>query len=308
MAALSLPRDERGAVYVEFLLAFLPIFLLFLAICQAAFLVAGRLVVNHAALVGARSAIVVLDDDPQHYDGAEREWLSDKPATQPKNDQNDALSVLSGVLSGGTTPSTSSPSSAPSAKKPPQQGARMKVIRGAALRPLTAIAPTAEALLGGAGATLEASLVGDSTTARAFARAYVEAAAVVTLHDDPRSEQLAAEPIQQNAPITVRVTFVQMCGIPVVRALMCRSLSTLLDAPARTHDDTGKHETLRERLSHAGLPTWLETSAAKSARFVVFESEMTLPNQGAPYAYAEKSDDQTQSNDQAPSDDQAPSL
>jgi hypothetical protein len=102
VAALSLPRDEQGAVYVEFLLAFLPVFLLFLAICQAAFLVAGKLVVNHAALVGARAAIVVLDDDPQHYDGAERGWLSDKPVSQSNNDQNDPLAVLAGLFSGET--------------------------------------------------------------------------------------------------------------------------------------------------------------------------------------------------------------
>jgi hypothetical protein len=176
----------------------------------------------------------------------------------------------------------------------------MKVIRDAALRPLVTIAPTAEALIAGAGATLRASLQGDGTAARAFARAYVEAAAVVTVHDDPNSEQLAVEPILGSAPVTVRVTFVQMCGIPVVRALMCRSLSDLLHAPARAHDDAGKHETLRERLVHADLPAWLET-AAPSARFVAFEAEMTLPNQGAAYAYPEKSDDQSQSDDHSQS-------
>lgn len=287
MARLGLARDDGGAVYVEFLLAFLPIFLLSLAICQAAFVVAGRMVVNHAALVGARSAIVVLEDDPRYYAGAERGWVSDKP---PKNPKGGALSTLAQLFG---TPSGAPAEPAPaSAKRPPQQGERMQAIRRAALRPLTVLAPTTATFLGAASATLRASLERDGATERAFAQVFVEAAGVVTIHGGAAREELAAEPIARTAPITVRVTFVQLCGIPVVRGLMCRSLSTLLDLPARNHDgDAGKHPTLRERLALSGMPGWLEAAAAADSRFVVFEAEVTLPNQGAAYDYAEKSDD-----------------
>lgn len=297
MATLSLPRDERGAVYVEFLLAFLPVFLLFLAICQVGFLVAGRLVVSHAALVGARSAIVVLDDDPTLYGGAERNYLSDKPSSKPQSNASDPLAAISQALSAVAPASLGTSSSEPSGPKSvPQQGARMQAIRAAVFRPLGTVAPTASAFLGGAGATVEASLAADAGVARAFAKVYVQAAAVVTVHDSPKHAELANEPIGPNAPVTVRVTFLQMCGIPVVRALMCRSISSLLEEPeAPQAGMTEKRQALRARLQHAAAPGWLEAMAAKDSRFVVVEAQVTLPNQGAAYAYASKSDDQTPS-------------
>ena len=292
MAPVGLGRDERGAVYVEFLLAFLPIFLMFLAICQVAFLVAGRIVVNHAALAGARSAIVVLEDDPRYYADAERGWVSDKPRAQAGGGP---LSSLADLLSGPTgTPTAASPS--PASKGSRQQGLRMQAIRRAVSQPLTAIAPTAATLLGAGSASLRASLDRDEKAARAFSNVYVAAAAAVSVHDGEGREELAAEPIGPNAPVTVRVTFVQLCGVPAVRGLICRPLSSLLDAPARKND--GKPEpqaTLRERLALSGMPGWLETAASAGARFVVFEAQVTLPNQGAAYDRAEKSDDQAAS-------------
>jgi hypothetical protein len=283
---VNLARNERGAVYVEFLLAFLPIFLMFLAICQVSFLVVGRLVVSHAALAGARSAIVVLEDDPDAYGGAERGWLSDKP---PAKTETSTFAALGQLTSGA-------PSSDPTttAAKPQQQGLRMQAIRRAALRPLAAIAPTAGAFLAGRNGTLQASLEGDSGSARAFARVYVDAAAVVTVHDPANVDQLVAEPVGRTAPITVRVTFVQLCGIPVVRGLMCHSLPSLLESPitARKGISTGKEQTLRQRLVASAMPGWLELAAPQDARFVVFKAEVTLPNQGAAYDYAEKSDDE----------------
>ena len=64
------PRRARvGAVYVEFLIAFLPIFFFFLALVQLAFVQTANLVVKHAATKAARAAVVVLPDDPQYYGG-----------------------------------------------------------------------------------------------------------------------------------------------------------------------------------------------------------------------------------------------
>ena len=75
-------RDEKGAVYVEFLIAFLPIFVLFLSLVQLTLIEMGNLVAKHAAVCAARAAIVVLGDDPQQYGGtdverAEGQRLSD---------------------------------------------------------------------------------------------------------------------------------------------------------------------------------------------------------------------------------------
>jgi hypothetical protein len=62
-------RDRSGAVYVEFLIAFLPMFLFFSALLQLGMLQIADLVTKHAAVIAARAAIVVLTDDPLFYDG-----------------------------------------------------------------------------------------------------------------------------------------------------------------------------------------------------------------------------------------------
>jgi hypothetical protein len=60
----------RGAVYVEFLVAFLPVLVFFMSLVQLADLQAASVVVQHAAFMATRAAIVVLPDDPAHYGGA----------------------------------------------------------------------------------------------------------------------------------------------------------------------------------------------------------------------------------------------
>lgn len=64
----ELRRDKRGAVYVEFLAAFFPIFLSFWCLLQSAGMYSAKLVTMHAAYLGARAAAVVLPDDPKRYD------------------------------------------------------------------------------------------------------------------------------------------------------------------------------------------------------------------------------------------------
>ena len=52
-------RDQSGAVLVEFLIAAMPLLITFFASLQLAQIVTARLVVKHAAIVGARSASVI---------------------------------------------------------------------------------------------------------------------------------------------------------------------------------------------------------------------------------------------------------
>ncbi len=61
----------RGAVMVEFLAAFLPIFIMFECLVQLAGLFTAKLVVEHSAATAARAAVVVLDDNPKYYDDVE---------------------------------------------------------------------------------------------------------------------------------------------------------------------------------------------------------------------------------------------
>ncbi len=63
----KLVADRRGAVMVEFLIAFTPLFTLFMALCELANVYASHLVVKHAAYRAARAGAVVFPDDPANY-------------------------------------------------------------------------------------------------------------------------------------------------------------------------------------------------------------------------------------------------
>jgi Flp pilus assembly protein TadG len=67
----GLRRDARGAVYVEFLIAFLPLYVFFSALVQLTVLQTADIVTKHAATTAARAAVVVLPDDPKYYSGTE---------------------------------------------------------------------------------------------------------------------------------------------------------------------------------------------------------------------------------------------
>jgi hypothetical protein len=62
-------RSRAGAVYVEFLIAFLPVFFFFLSLVQLIFLQTASLITHHAATKAVRAAAVVLPDDPSYYNG-----------------------------------------------------------------------------------------------------------------------------------------------------------------------------------------------------------------------------------------------
>lgn len=63
----DLRKDARGAVYVEFLIVFMPLFVMFMSLVQLAFVQVANVVTKHAAVQAARAAIVVLPDDPAFY-------------------------------------------------------------------------------------------------------------------------------------------------------------------------------------------------------------------------------------------------
>lgn len=63
----SCVADQRGAVFLEFLIVFLPVLTFFLCIVQLGLLYSYRLVTEHAAMNAARSAAVVVGDDKRKY-------------------------------------------------------------------------------------------------------------------------------------------------------------------------------------------------------------------------------------------------
>lgn len=109
-------RGESGVVYVEFLIAFLPLFVFFSGLVQLGALELANLVVKHAAVTAARAAIVVLPDDPAFYDQvpvnrAEGKRLSDiqRAATMPLSaiDSSPQVKVRFPTSAGGTDTRTS---------------------------------------------------------------------------------------------------------------------------------------------------------------------------------------------------------
>lgn len=146
MTRCALASDARGVVMLEFLIAFVPVLVLFLGAVQLALLSAAELVVQHAAIAGARSAAVVLDDDLARYENAAR---------------GDLL------------------------------GARAQAISRAVLHPLS---------------TLAASVPEATTVAFPVA---------------PSSPQLATDFAEDAETVTVRVTHLARCVVPIARALGC---------------------------------------------------------------------------------------
>jgi hypothetical protein len=64
------PLGTRGAISVEYLVAFIPVMFFFTSTWQLADLYATHLLVQRAASAAGRAASVVLPDDPVFYGGA----------------------------------------------------------------------------------------------------------------------------------------------------------------------------------------------------------------------------------------------
>ena len=62
-------RDARGAVFVEKLIVYLPLLLVFFVTWELAELGAASLIVQRASAAAGRAAMVVLPDDPVFYSG-----------------------------------------------------------------------------------------------------------------------------------------------------------------------------------------------------------------------------------------------
>ncbi|MFN9809219.1 MAG: TadE/TadG family type IV pilus assembly protein, partial [Deltaproteobacteria bacterium] len=129
----SLATDTGGAVYVEFILSFIPLLFMFLGILQMGMLYAASLAVQHAAVTATRAAAVVLDDDPQNYGGQER--LTTVGEESGGAAEEEALGGLFGGAGGGGGALGGGESGS----------ARHATIRYAAMVPLIPVTPPPEA-------------------------------------------------------------------------------------------------------------------------------------------------------------------
>lgn len=280
-------RDARGIVYVEFVFAFMPLLVMFLSICQLAFLTMGRLVVQHAALCGARAAIVVLEDDPTKYANAARGNLNDGDPSVGDLDGILASVGLGGVTSALRDAGVADIGAKTDDRSGEQRGARMVSIRAATTMPLLLLAPNESAVAVGGTDSVAGSLPGDFVSRLPFSLAYTSVASVITVHTASDTEELAVVNIPRTAPITVRVTYLMPCGMPLARMLMCQPLAKLLksstDSPNVRAALSSEESVFARRLRHAQGVGALKDLVSPSARFIVLTAQTTLPNQGAAY-------------------------
>lgn len=297
--ARALATETGGATYVEFLLAFIPLFILFTGMLQAALMYSGNLVVSHAATSAARSAVVVLPDDPREYDGEPVNVIDYSGAGGATGD---AVSrFLDGMgLAGGAPPAAGSSGSN-----------RLNAIRSAASIPLLAVSPSYEQLVGD---PTVYKAVGGSPGSRAITGAalYNRAAVAVTFPDRPGSNRFRSR-FGPDEDVTVRVTYLFHCGVPIASWYMCDDyLSLRTEVPRAALTDLARRRSSgadpeevaalvrrvrqsRDRLERAspGMDElrnaeapWLGyLTALTSSRFVVFRAEATMRNQGADYTY-----------------------
>jgi len=97
----ALRRSARGAVFVEFLIAFLPVYTFFLCLIQLSLLFSVRLLTEHAAVNAARAAAVVIAEPKGRYpDPAHR--LTRKTSPRYKAIRNAAVLSLSPLILNGS--------------------------------------------------------------------------------------------------------------------------------------------------------------------------------------------------------------
>ena len=94
-------RDQRGVVFVEFLIAFLPVYTFFLCLIQLGLLFSVRLVTEHAAVNAARAAAVVIGDDPRRYNGEPPNRMTVKRSARYDAVRNAALLTLAPLILNG---------------------------------------------------------------------------------------------------------------------------------------------------------------------------------------------------------------
>jgi len=296
---MSLRSDTRGATYVEFLIAFIPVFFLFLGMIQAGLLYTANLVVTHAAATATRAAVVVLSDDPRLY--------GDEPVNQigggGSGSGGDAVSdfLSSFGLGGGAGPAASAG----------RGGQRLNAIRAAASLPLLAVSPSLGQLTGDPNVY---RAVGGNPDERAATGAalYNRTAMAVTFPSSPSARTFRSS-WSNNSPVTVRVTYMFHCGIPLVARLMCddyfslasgvptaalrdlatgaasgadaREMASLVRRVRIAEERVSRAQPRMRELDYAEIPWLGALTLLTGSRFIVLQAEATLPNHGAPYVY-----------------------
>jgi len=300
-SARSLRHDTSGAVYVEFLVAFIPFFVMVLGMMQEALMYSAHLVVQHAAATAARSAMVVFPDCDYRYGGA------------PMNNANGGGRWTGGATALGALFGASLGSVGLPGFGAARGGARLDAVRFAASFPLVAASPSLDELMHDRDPRRQSlidAIGGASSPAVRLALgafAYNSAALSVTFPQTPRETNFR-DRFGARDNLTVRVSYLYHCGVPIVSKMACDDLAQLLTGtPIRQLQDLGRAlgsgrlqqiqtnlntvQIARQRLA-AAAPGQREFDQAgltasstllmgfTGGNFSMIRAEVTLPNQG----------------------------
>lgn len=285
-------HSQRGTVALEFLIVLLPLLVGFFGVAQYALLQSARLVVEHATSRAARAAIVLLDDDPEHHDGAAR---GDLTSGDGAISARTALRLLPGI--GGELEIQEL-----------EGGARLAALRNAALSPLSILAPDLRKLQ--SQPSLSSATRGSLLDLAGGLLIYGPAAAAVTLRSGPLSKEIVTH-VGPRDSVTVHVSFLFPCRVPIASRFLCQSAHDLLGLGTMKEDLVRSLDGLRNRapssllaagsqlkqarqrmktrlqdahdLSLVAAPPLQALLLLSGLRFSVIEAETTLPNQGAGY-------------------------
>lgn len=245
--------DQRGVVFVEFLIAFVPIWTFFVCLVQLAFITHANLMVKHAADSAARSAVVVLPDDPNEYGGEPEMSVGRNRVTA--SDIGRLLGRVGSALRDES--GYESILAAFSDETVANLGrSRLNTIRLAAHIPLMPLAPL------NVGRDSRPSIAKAIGSPRKLASAlyYQPFALAVTfpgLHDD----------VATGSEITVRVTYAYQCTVPLARRILCQAFGDL---------------EARDELGEGFFPL---AQSFVGGRFRALQHETTLMIHDAPYEY-----------------------
>jgi hypothetical protein len=305
---------ERGAVFVEFLIAFIPMFIFFLGITQLAFMYAARGVLQFAAAKAVRAAIVT----------------EEKPLRDcAKGKDADRSTDSAGGANGGQNPfGKDGAENTGGNQEDSSDSVILNKARAGAYLPLSVLAPPAFAypLVGGALDSVGGG-VGPHTIQFAMGyTVYNRGNAAVTLLDE-QGAVLDPPPKKFDKPqgVTVHISYLYYCMVPIASRIMCNpvydlggvlhAIDALGDSAERLKDamsvqqivadqgsalnsaiddlkaGVGHIEDKVERskyiykdlIKYAQTPALLAAWLATSARFVFIEGQATLPYQYASY-------------------------
>ncbi len=221
-------RKKQGVVYVETIIVIIPFLILFFGLIQLGLLLAADLLVQHAAAKAARAAIVILPDDS-------------KEAAYSKSPLN-KIGKGKGLK----------------AYKKTKKESRYEAIRNAARMVLSPISPALNK-----GDSVEAALKTNAGSTITGMAVWTKQAVALSFPGAENSYKTTFAP-QEN--ISIEITYLYKCSIPIGKELVCKSYSRL-------------DKKLKKLLQIKGsmLPA---ANLNSNWKFVALQARASLPNQG----------------------------